>query len=206
MKRLLLTLLVCCVMLGTAFAQFGAITRGPLSGNCSGPQFGLDTVNNQLYICSNSGSSNFQWVAVGTNAGSSLPIGSVGQTLFNVDGSRTYAPTSNVLFDGSGNLIQLTALTWSIDSTGLAIFNSIKTIPDGVHAGQIGLSGNTTNSTINANTAYIFGPTQAAFSGFLLFQMPSAALPIATALCVNSSSILSYCTSVVGSDGTCTCH
>ena len=203
MKRILSTLLFCVLVLGTSLAQFGNISRGPLSGNCSGPQFGLDIINNQVYVCSNSGNSNFQWYPIG--AIGALPVGSIGQTLFNIDGNRTYAPTSNVLFDGNGNLIQLTALTWSIDETGAATFNSVTIPSDGVHAGKIGLIGNTVNPEYHINTAYILGPNVPTFTGFLLFQMPSAALPIATALCVNNSSILSYCTSVVASDGTCTC-
>jgi hypothetical protein len=190
-------------LLGTSFAQFGNITKGPLSGNCSGPQFGLDTINNQVYVCSNSGTSNFQWYKIG--AIGALPIGSIGQTLFNVDGNRTYAPTSNVLFDSNGNLIQLTALTWSIDETGAATFNSLTIPSDGVHPGKVVFVGNTTLPDLNDNTFTLLGPNSSTFTKYYL-QFSLTEIPDNTAFCKNSSHIISYCTSAVQTDGTCTCQ
>lgn len=205
MKNLAFTLIFCIMFLGTSFAQFGLINRGPLSGNCPGPELGLDRVNNTGYICSDSGTGQFQWYALPSSS-SGLPSGSIGQTLYNKNGATQYAATSGILFDLNGSLLNLTSTNFNVTQAGLATFNSGIIVPsDGTHAGQIGLTGNTVNPAVNSNIAYIFGPNQATFNGFILFQMPSAALPTGAALCLNNSFVLKTCTSVVASDGTCTC-
>lgn len=152
MKRLLLFLAIsvsCQAQLGNVVMKF--FTSDPTGVKCSNKQMATLVSDGSLYNCD---PTTHAFVAVGGGGSGTVTVVGAGSL------------TSTAIVTGGGSqAVQTPSATSTLDSSGNASFpGTITAASDGVHAGALGLIGNTTLPTIADNNFWWLGPNSASFT------------------------------------------
>lgn len=160
MKKLLLFMAVsvsCQAQLGNVVMKF--FTSDPTGVKCSNKQMATLVSDGSLYNCD---PTTHAFVAVGGGSGT-----------VTVKSSGSLTDTAFVTGNGT-TVVQTPSATSTLDASGNASFpGTVTAASDGVHAGALGLIGNTTVPSLTSNNFHWIGPNSASFTAWGI-QMASA--------------------------------